>query len=113
MDIVNAKELLFLVLIQREKYFAILFYSFFSVVTCSSPPEVKNARMLGNSKDRYPVNSIVRYQCDSGFIQRHLSVVRCLPDGQWEEPQVECIGGKYMPHTLEDKVKVSMLCFVE
>lgn len=63
-------------------------------VTCSSPPEVKNARMLGNSKDRYPVNSIIRYQCDSGFTQRHLSVVRCLPDGQWEEPKVECIGGK-------------------
>ncbi|XP_016425195.1 aggrecan core protein-like [Sinocyclocheilus rhinocerous] len=63
-------------------------------VTCSSPPEVKNARMLGNSKDRYPVNSIIRYQCDSGFTQRHISVVRCLPDGQWEEPKVECIGGK-------------------
>ncbi|XP_043084516.1 aggrecan core protein [Puntigrus tetrazona] len=62
--------------------------------TCSSPPEVKNARMLGNRKDRYPVNSIIRYQCDSGFTQRHLSVVRCLPDGQWEEPKVECIGGK-------------------
>ncbi|RXN36043.1 aggrecan core -like protein [Labeo rohita] len=60
-------------------------------VTCSSPPEVKNTRMLGNSKDRYPVNSIIRYQCDSGFTQRHLSVVRCLPDGQWEEPKVECI----------------------
>ncbi|XP_016116379.1 aggrecan core protein-like isoform X2 [Sinocyclocheilus grahami] len=63
-------------------------------VTCSSPPEVKNARMLGNSKDRYPVNSIIRYQCDSGFTQRHLSVVHCLPDGQWQEPKVECIGGK-------------------
>ncbi|XP_016330720.1 aggrecan core protein-like [Sinocyclocheilus anshuiensis] len=63
-------------------------------VTCSSPPEVKNARMLGNSKDRYPVNSIIRYQCDSGFIQRHLSVVHCLPDGQWQEPKVECTGGK-------------------
>ncbi|XP_077066874.1 aggrecan core protein isoform X1 [Siphateles boraxobius] len=63
-------------------------------VTCSSPPEVKNARMLGNRKERYPANSIIRYQCDSGFTQRHLSVVHCLPDGQWEEPQVECIAGK-------------------
>ncbi|KAK9952320.1 hypothetical protein ABG768_018166 [Culter alburnus] len=74
-------------------------------VTCSSPPEVKNARMLGNSKDRYPVNSIVRYQCDSGFIQRHLSVVRCLPNGQWEEPQVECIGGKTINRLRKRSVK--------
>nr|XP_021326217.1 aggrecan core protein isoform X1 [Danio rerio] len=62
-------------------------------VTCSTPPEVQNARMLGNSKDRYPVNSFIRYQCNSGFTQRHLSVVRCLPDGQWEKPRVECIRG--------------------
>ncbi|XP_065147907.1 brevican core protein [Paramisgurnus dabryanus] len=61
-------------------------------VTCSSPPEVKNAKMLGNRKERYPVHSIIRYQCDSGFTQRHLSVVRCMTDGQWEEPQVQCIG---------------------
>ncbi|XP_051975599.1 aggrecan core protein-like [Xyrauchen texanus] len=63
-------------------------------VTCSSPPEVKNAKMLGNHRDRYPVNSIIRYQCDSGFMQRHMSVVRCMTDGQWEEPRVECIRGK-------------------
>ncbi|XP_046890505.1 aggrecan core protein [Hypomesus transpacificus] len=59
---------------------------------CSWPPEVENAKPMGNRRDRYPVNSLVRYQCDSGFTQRHLPVVRCLPDGRWEEPQVECIG---------------------
>lgn len=52
--------------------------------------------MLGSSKERYPVNSIIRYQCDSGFTQRHLSVVRCMADGQWEQPQVECIEGEYI-----------------
>lgn len=61
-------------------------------VMCHSPPEVENARVLSSPKDRYPVNSIVRYQCNGGFTQRHLSVVRCMPDGRWEEPQVECIG---------------------
>ncbi|XP_030621134.1 aggrecan core protein [Chanos chanos] len=61
-------------------------------ITCSSPPEVENGRMLGSGRDRYPVNSIIRYQCNTGFTQRHLSVVRCMPDGQWEQPQVECIG---------------------
>nr|XP_029541590.1 aggrecan core protein-like [Oncorhynchus nerka] len=60
-------------------------------VMCHSPPEVANARPMGSRRDRYPVNSIVRYQCDAGFTQRHPPVVRCRPDGRWEEPQVECI----------------------
>ncbi|XP_055790762.1 aggrecan core protein-like isoform X2 [Salvelinus fontinalis] len=61
-------------------------------VVCHSPPEVNNARPMGSRRDRYPVNSIVLYQCDAGFTRRHPSVARCLPDGRWEEPQVECIG---------------------
>ncbi|KAA0724420.1 Aggrecan core protein [Triplophysa tibetana] len=65
-------------------------------VTCSSPPEVRNAKMLGSHQERHTVNSIIRYECDSGFTQRHLSVVRCMADGQWEQPQVECIEGKTM-----------------
>uniref|UniRef100_A0A8C8FTG0 Aggrecan core protein n=1 Tax=Oncorhynchus tshawytscha TaxID=74940 RepID=A0A8C8FTG0_ONCTS len=59
-------------------------------VMCHSPPEVANARPMGSRRDRYPVNSIVRYQCDAGFTQRHPPVVRCRPDGRWEEPQVDC-----------------------
>ncbi|XP_056244128.1 aggrecan core protein [Seriola aureovittata] len=59
-------------------------------VTCGAPPEVEHGRPMGSSRERYPVNSIVRYQCDAGYTQRHLPVIRCMPDGQWEEPQVEC-----------------------
>ncbi|KAI2662449.1 Aggrecan core protein [Labeo rohita] len=55
------------------------------------PPKVENARMFGNKKDRYLVNSIVRYQCSENFTQRHQPVIRCMPDGQWEKPQVQCI----------------------
>ena len=69
-------------------------FPFFTAM-CSWPPEVENAKPMGDRRDRYPVNSIVRYQCDSGFTQRHLPVERCLPDGRWEEPQVECIGRKW------------------
>ncbi|MCI4380203.1 hypothetical protein PGIGA_G00236980 [Pangasianodon gigas] len=58
---------------------------------CSTPPEVENTRMLGNSREYYPVNSIIRYLCDPGFTRRHHSVIRCMPDGQWEEPKVECV----------------------
>ncbi|XP_072527454.1 aggrecan core protein [Salminus brasiliensis] len=60
-------------------------------VTCGQPPEVKNARMFGNKKERYQVNSLIRYQCIDGFRQRHPPVVRCLADGHWQKPQVECI----------------------
>ncbi|XP_038563064.1 aggrecan core protein-like [Micropterus salmoides] len=59
-------------------------------VMCGAPPEVKHGRPMGTSRERYPANSIVRYQCDAGYTQRHRPVVRCLPDGLWEEPQVEC-----------------------
>ncbi|XP_034735311.1 aggrecan core protein isoform X1 [Etheostoma cragini] len=58
--------------------------------TCGAPPEVENGRPMGSGRERYPVNSIVRYQCDTGYTQRHLPVIRCMPDGQWEKPQVEC-----------------------
>lgn len=59
-------------------------------VMCGAPPEVEHGRPMGSSRQRYPVNSIVRYQCDAGYTQRHLPVIRCLTNGQWEEPQVEC-----------------------
>ncbi|XP_051557777.1 aggrecan core protein isoform X2 [Myxocyprinus asiaticus] len=60
-------------------------------VSCDQPPNVENARMYGNKKERYQVNSIIRYQCNENFTQRHLPVIRCMADGQWEKPQVECI----------------------
>ncbi|XP_067463879.1 aggrecan core protein-like isoform X2 [Thunnus thynnus] len=59
-------------------------------VSCGAPPEVENAHMFGNRREEYPVNSIIRYQCNPGFTQRHPPVVRCKADGQWEQPQVEC-----------------------
>ena len=65
-----------------------------SSVSCGTPPEVENSHMFGNKRDEYPVNSIIRYQCNPGFLQRHPPVVRCKADGQWEEPQVECTDGE-------------------
>ncbi|MEQ2253870.1 hypothetical protein ILYODFUR_036992 [Ilyodon furcidens] len=65
-----------------------------SAVSCGAPPVVKNAHMFGNRRPKYPVNSIIRYQCNSGFRQRHLPVVRCQADGQWEKSKVECTDGE-------------------
>ncbi|KAF1393233.1 hypothetical protein PFLUV_G00036410 [Perca fluviatilis] len=58
--------------------------------SCGAPPEVENAHMFGNRREEYPVNAIIRYQCNPGFTQRHPPVVRCKADGLWEKPQVEC-----------------------
>nr|XP_020480943.1 aggrecan core protein-like isoform X2 [Monopterus albus] len=59
-------------------------------VMCGAPPEVEHGQPMGSRTEPYPVNSIVRYQCDAGYTQRHLAVIHCMANGQWEEPQVEC-----------------------
>lgn len=62
--------------------------------SCGAPPVVENSRTFGKKKVVYPVNSIVRYQCNPGFRQRHIPVIRCQSNGEWEKPQVECIDVK-------------------
>ncbi|XP_065808430.1 aggrecan core protein [Labrus bergylta] len=72
-------------------------------VSCGAPPQVENTHMFGTRREEYPVNSIIRYQCNPGFRQRHLPVVRCKADGQWETPQVECTGVKSRRRTQEEE----------
>ncbi|XP_049577944.1 aggrecan core protein isoform X1 [Syngnathus scovelli] len=57
---------------------------------CGAPPEVAHGSPMGVTRDHYAVNSKVRYQCQAGYTQRHLPVIRCMENGQWERPQVEC-----------------------
>ncbi|KAF6306732.1 neurocan [Rhinolophus ferrumequinum] len=59
-------------------------------VLCGPPPAVENASPIGAHKAKYNVHATVRYQCDEGFAQHHVAIIRCQSNGKWDRPQIVC-----------------------
>lgn len=71
-----------------------IFLVFHHAASCGPPPAVPNAKLFGKKRQRYETNTKLRYYCLEGFVQKLDPVIRCLPGGQWEQPQVTCRPGK-------------------
>lgn len=61
------------------------------LVSCGPPPELPLAQVFGSPRLRYEVDTVLRYRCRKGLVQRNLPLIRCREDGSWESPRISCV----------------------
>ncbi|XP_055055760.2 sushi, von Willebrand factor type A, EGF and pentraxin domain-containing protein 1 isoform X1 [Misgurnus anguillicaudatus] len=54
---------------------------------CGQPPVIENGRVTGTD---YGYNSMIRYQCDTGYILTGNPSLICRGDGLWDDPPPRC-----------------------
>lgn len=52
-------------------------------IRCGSPPEIANGRALAERNDTFPINSLVRLECETGFNISNGGHIRCGESGNW------------------------------
>lgn len=62
------------------------------MVTCETPAEVTNGRMLWDSPDEPKYNESVKYTCDEGYTLVGSDVLTCSDTGEYDFPTPECKG---------------------
>ncbi|XP_060234567.1 brevican core protein isoform X2 [Meriones unguiculatus] len=61
------------------------------LVSCGPPPQLPLAQIFGRPRLRYAVDTVLRYRCREGLVQRNLPMIRCQENGLWEAPQISCV----------------------
>lgn len=80
-----------------------------SATQCSSVPEPRNGRRMGNS---FAVGAVVRFECNPGYVLEGSSAIECLtvPNAlaQWNSSIPSCIGTTSILDTHSDQHKSSL-----
>ena len=79
--------------VKRSHSFSIFF---FSVITCTDPPQLTNGRFVDQLDDGpYVLGAIVEYKCNTGYQLSTTDFTRtCQRNSTWTMENIACVVGK-------------------